>query len=118
MTQIDVILHEEDAIILPFSNRSLRELTTELVPVFKGVPDGEPMLFDTLFHAGNTEDRFSWARIKNEAIDWDTVTVINVPKNSPLRAAMAVAIQKENEYLQSSILSSAQKKMFAAGMAI
>lgn len=118
MTQIDVILHEEDAVILPYSHLSLRELETELVPVFEGVPNGEPMLFDTLFHAGNVPDRFFEARINNQAIDWDTVTVINVPKNSSLRAAMAAAIRKNPELLDASILTSAQKKMLAAGMTI
>lgn len=118
MTQIDVILHEEYAVVLPYSHLSLRELETDLVPVLDDVPDGERMLFDTLFHAGNVPGRFVEARVNNQAIDWDTVKVIAVPAGSPLRKQMAAAIREEPELLDASILSSVQKKMLAAGLAI
>lgn len=118
MTEFHVVLHDEDACIIPLSHLSLRELTHELKDVLAGVPDGEPMLFDTLFHAGNGADRFIQARIKDEAINWDTAEVIAVPTGGTLRREIAAAIKPYSDAIDASILSSVQKKMLHAGLGI
>lgn len=118
MTQIHVYMHNDTPVVLSYSHLSLRELETDLVPVLADMPTGKPVLFDTLFHAGNAPGRFFRAHVKNGAIDWNYVQVIASPAGSALRKRMAAAIRDEPEWLEASILSSVQKKMLAAGMAI
>lgn len=118
MTQINVYMHNDTPIIVPYSHLSLRELETELAPVLVEMATGQRVIFDTLFHAGNSPGRFVEAQVQYGTIHWDYVRAIAVPAGSPLRKQMAAAIREEPELLDASILSSVQKKMLAAGLAI
>ncbi len=99
--QTHLSLHE----IKPVLEHQLTELQGKIV-------------LDTLFHSGNVEDRFIEVEIKNGQINWSTVKVASIGKHNEIRSLVARHIKDNLELINSSILSSIQKKLISKGIGI
>lgn len=121
MSKFNVIELEKsayDTCVIVQTHESLYELKNELTPLITMLHSNNKILFDTLFHSGNSTDRFIEFEINDGEIDWETAQVARITKQDSLRSIIANRIKGDVELINNSILSSIQKKMIAKGMGI
>lgn len=104
-----------DACIIIQTYESLHELKPELTH-FSNVHG--KVLLDTLFHSGNVNDRFIELDSKNGNLDWSSARTAFIDKQDEIRTIIAKTLEKTPEMLNSSILTSIQKKLLSRGIGI
>jgi len=75
------------------------------------------VLLDQILHVGNTDERFILIEINENGINRSSIKFIRVSKKSFFRKLTCDLLVKEN-LLDTSILSSIQKKMIIKGLVI
>ncbi|MCI3197705.1 hypothetical protein GXP75_18945 [Bacillus sp. HU-1818] len=76
------------------------------------------VLLDTLFHAGNTYDRFYEIEIKHEKVNWSMLKVVSVEKQSEIRKKVGRFLMNNPQLVESSTLTNIQKRLLSAGIGI
>lgn len=121
MSKFNVIeLNEDqyDTCVIVQTHESLYELEKELTSLVNMLHSNKKILFDTLFHTGNSNDRFIEFELSNGEIDWETAQVAHIKKQDSIRSVIANRIKEDSELINSSILSSVQKQMILKGIGI
>ncbi|MES9749039.1 type II toxin-antitoxin system RnlB family antitoxin, partial [Bacillus safensis] len=76
------------------------------------------ILFDTLFHSGNEDDRFFEIETENGQPVWGTLKTAVVKKQDNIRKKIAEVLMKNPELLEVSPLTSIQKRLLSKGVGI
>lgn len=76
------------------------------------------ILFDTLFHSGNTNDRFLEIYFDGNEINPLTAKVVNIEKGNEIRKIVANVLKGNSELLDNSILNSVQKRLLTKGISL
>lgn len=76
------------------------------------------ILFDTLFHSGNSKDRFIEVYFDGNEIDTITAHVVKIEKGNGIRKVIAEILKDNYELLEDSILNSVQKKLLSKGISL
>ncbi|AHL73545.1 hypothetical protein BW16_05595 [Bacillus pumilus] len=104
--------------VLIQTQESLHELKPELNRNFSVENIHGRILFDTLFHAGNAEDRFFEIETENGNPNWETLKTAFVEKQDNIRKKIAEVLMESPELLEVSPLTNVQKRMLSKGIGI
>lgn len=104
--------------VLIQAQESLHELRPELDRDISCENMQGKILFDTLFHAGNADDRFFEIETENGRPNWETLKTTLVEKQDNIRKKIAQVLMENPELLEVSPLTNIQKRMLSKGIGI
>lgn len=100
------------------THQSLHEIKNLLEEdIYADNLDGK-ILLDTLFHDGNTENRFIEFTANKGVLNWDTIKFVGIERRGEIRKQIARFLSETPEILDQSILTRVQKKMISKGIGI
>lgn len=76
------------------------------------------VLVDTLFHKGNSSDRFLELDVSDDTVNWQSIKVAKIDKRDNLRKVIANNLKNDFELLDNSILTDVQKSLIKHGIGI
>lgn len=115
---IELNQHKYDACIIIQTHESLHEIKKELNQKVNNINMHGKVLIDTLFHAGNVNDRFIEVLAMNGDLDWSSAHTACIDKQDEIREIVAKSLGDFPEIINNSILTSIQKKLISRGVGI